>query len=238
MIDVSSLRLRAHVRSVADDRAIVNMETWNKTIHYASGCAWLSIPPYDPDIQCGTYRTTEHREGSRSQQQTSRRIAFERAYAAPPTVLVWLNAVDCGEDRNVRVNVYADGIAREGFTMHLDAWDDSQLFSAGASWLAYSADRRDIRSGAFEINDVRPSYAPRLQNRGRVSWGAPRMAKPPRVFAALRMLDFGHGRNVRLHLRTEEITQTGMTWRMDSWMDTVFYQAGGIFLAFEDKERA
>ncbi|GJE90148.1 H-type lectin domain-containing protein [Phanerochaete sordida] len=235
-LDLDILRIRAEVRTIADDRAILNLTTWADTVHYLSGCSWLSLPLNDPDIQWGRYSTTEDRPPSPLQQKTSRRITFGRPYAAPPRVAVWLDSADSGPEKNVRVAAFADDVTREGFTVHLDAWGDSHLYSAGATWLAHSDGRQDMRSGAFEIEDVRPASAPCHQNRGRVSWGPPAMARPPRVFAALRMLDFGHGRHTRIRMKTEEITETGMTWSFESWADTVFYQAGAVFIAFEGSE--
>ncbi|EKM59118.1 uncharacterized protein PHACADRAFT_205296 [Phanerochaete carnosa HHB-10118-sp] len=235
-LDVNILRLKAEVRSVADDCAIVNMTTWADTKHYGSGCSWLSLPTDDPDIQWGSYDTIMDRCDAKSQQQMSRRIFFARPYAVPPKVVVWLNAVDSGAGRNVRVTVWADGITSDGFTIHLDTWGDSSLCSAGATWLAHSTGRTDVRSGAFDIEDVRPSSASHHKNRGRVSWGVPEMARPPRVFTALRMLEFQNGKNIRLITSTSRVTTTGMTWHMDSRDDTVFYQAGAVFVAFDDMD--
>lgn len=240
-IDVNILRLKAEVRSVADDRAIVNMSTWSSkwtnTEHYGSACSWLSIPPNDIDIQSGRYHTKESRtSASQPQTKTSSRITFARPYAAPPKVAVWLNLVNSEAERNVRVTTWADNITSDGFTIHLDTWDDSKLWVAGATWLAHSAYRTDVRSGQFHTDDVRPGHAAYQVNRGRVSWGVPSMARPPRVFTALRFLDFQQGRNVRLTMETSEVTTTGMTWNLNSWSDTIFYQAGAVFVVFDDDQ--
>ncbi|GJE84073.1 H-type lectin domain-containing protein [Phanerochaete sordida] len=238
-LDLNILRIKAEVRSVADDRAMVNLTTWADTTHYGSGCSWLSLPLDDDDIQWGRYHTTEPHPTSPPEQKTSRRITFERPYAAPPRVAVWLDAVDSGgAGRVARVKVYADTVSCEGFALHLDAWHDSQLRSAGATWLAHSAGRTDVRSGAFEIKDIRPASAPRHRNRGRVSWGPPAMACPPRVFTALCMLDFNTSKNIRLVMSTDEVTTTGMCWTLQSWDDTVLYQAGAVFIALEGDEES
>ena len=233
-IDVNILRLKAEVRTVADDRAIINMSTWANTKHYLSGCSWLTILPDDPDIQSGRYNTAQDHHWSTSQKKTSRRITFARSYATPPKVVVWLDAIDSGPGRNARVTAWADQVTVDGFVIHLDTWLDSNLWSAGATWLAHSANRTDVRSGSFEVSDVRPPSAPRLTNRGRVAWGAPAMARPPRVFAAINMLDFQDGRSIRLKLETSEITTTGMSWNLDSWADSIFHQAGAVYVAFID----
>lgn len=235
-LDVNILRLKAEVRSIADDRAFVNLVTWADTEHYGSGCSWLSLPSHDLDVQSGRYNTTQDHPHSKPQKQTSHRITFERPYGAPPNVVVWLDAVDSGPGRNVRVTAWADAVTPDGFTIHLDTWFDSNLWSAGATWLAHSTWRTDVRSGIFEIEDVRPSSAHRPKNHGRVSWGAPEMARPPRVFTALRMLEFQDGKCTRLSMSTSEVTTTGMTWHMDSWEDTIFYQAGAVYVAFDDNQ--
>lgn len=233
-LDVNILCLKAEVRSVGDDRAILNMNTWGNTEHFGSGCSWLSPPMDDLDIQYGTYSIPDDHSDSTLRNKTSRRITFGRPYAASPKVVVWLNAADCGEGKPVRVDAYADTVTPDGFTIHVDTWKDSNLYSAGVTWLAHSAHRTDVRSGSFHTEQVRPTQDRCHTNRGRVSWGVPEMARPPRVFTALRMLDFKEGRNVRLIMRTDEITTTGMCWNLDSRHDTVFYKGAAVFVAFDD----
>ena len=48
---------------------------------------------------------------------------------------------------------------------------------------------------------------------------------------AINSLDFGHWANLRIWVLAENVTPTGLTWRMDSWGDSVFYSAGVSILA-------
>ncbi|KIP12637.1 hypothetical protein PHLGIDRAFT_61455 [Phlebiopsis gigantea 11061_1 CR5-6] len=232
-IDVKNVRIRHSVDNITDNSAHVTLQTWADTTHYSSGVAGLRIPDNDPDFQCGHFNTTEDHSWQHPIPQTTRRINFSRPYAAPPKVVVWLNSVDTGGEV-CRVRAYASGITPSGFTVHLETWSSTKLWSAGATWFAHSADRSDIRSGTFSIGEFRTWETPWLKNIGRVSFEGFPFDHPPRVFTALNELDVSNNTNVRvvLYIDAEQLTSTGMDWHIDSWADTKLYGAGAAYVAF------
>lgn len=235
-IDVHDLRLAAHVPEIAEDRARIDMVTWSSTLHYASGASWLSLPMHDPDIQFGQFRTDDDHHWSRPKQETIRRITFARTYSAPPKVAVWLCGAHCVTDTHVKV--WASDITSAGFTLHLDTRGSSKLYYAGAVWLAHSAGRTDVRSGMFGTQDASTRHDGKQKKGGVVSWKSPQMARPPRVFVAFNMLDIARGRNVRIRTTTDQITETGMMWNIESWGDTIIHHAGATYVAFHDDKLA
>lgn len=229
-LDLDVVRVAARFRSVADNSARIEMSTWGGTHHFGSGCAWLRIPAGECDLQWGSLYTL----ADAPQRQTyTDRIVFGRPYAAPPKVVVFLTSLETNPNAYCRVSLYTTDVTPAGFTLHVSTWADTVLHRVGASWLAHSADRPDMCSGTFRTTDVRPHahLQPYAQTAGRAAFWNAQFDAPPKVFAALNMLDMSHP-NARVQLRTENVTTTGMDWRCDTWEDSVLHEAGASFLAF------
>ncbi|PSS28493.1 hypothetical protein PHLCEN_2v2974 [Hermanssonia centrifuga] len=226
------LRLLCKVPDVGKTSARVNLQSWGDTTHYSSGCSWLTAPGGDSDFQSGQFSTADDHDSSKPQALTSRKITFAKSYSAPPKVVVWLDSIDVDHECNPRVIVFADNIKADGFTIHVDTWGGSRLYLGGATWAAYSASRTDIRSGSYNITDVRSSDKPQLLNAGQVAFGGATFSKPPNVFMALNSIDVGPGTNARIRLSASDITTSGMTWHLDAWSDTILYSAGASYIAF------
>jgi hypothetical protein len=227
----ANLRVKTDVEDVANDQMRLNIRSWADTVQYSAGCAWLRVPSDDPDLQFGHFRTDEGKEGSTEPLlKASRKITFETRYDIPPAVVVWLNALDVGNETNCRVSVYATDVRRDGFALHVDTWADTKLYMAGATWMAYTSSRSDIASGTFNTNDIRSSDRPQPENSASVTFDASFEA-PPRVFMALNNLDIDRSANARVRLSTEDVGPTGMSWHIDSWSDTKLYGAGASYIA-------
>jgi len=60
---------------------------------------------------------------------------FTKKFNDKPDLVIGLVMIDGGIGI-VRVEIFADQITPEGFTMHFDTWEDSRLDNAAASWIA------------------------------------------------------------------------------------------------------
>lgn len=225
-------RVRCNLLSLTAHNAEIDIESWEDTKLYSAGCSWLSIPQENLDLQCGRFDTLEDRSITKPQKLTTRRITFERPYYALPKVVVWLEALSTPK-HNCRIRVKAEHVDISGFTLHVEAWADTDILCATAAWFAHSADREDVCSGTFNTLDVRSWTQPRLQTSSYTPFGGRRFSKKPRVFSALNTLDVDKGRNLRIRLHTSDLTMNGMTWHLDGWSDTTVYSAGASYIAFD-----
>ena len=239
-LDMNIARIHHKVCSVADTHAYVELSTWGDGFSlYGSTCAALIIHSEEHEIQSGRFSTCDDHPWDKPQNKTSRRIIFERPYdpapAPPPRVVVWLDTVDTESKTNCRIAAYATDITHEGFTIHLDTWHDTKLWIAGASWLAYPAHRKDIWSGTFHTDDIRSrDRPPQLKNDGRVAFrGDVRESVPKKIFVAFNHFDVDVSKNIRVKVRVDEVTPTGMGWHIEGWDDTILYGAGAAFIGFE-----
>lgn len=183
--------------------------------------------PDDPDFQFGTFNSAADFPCFSS----TRLITFPRAYSAPPRVVVWLKDLDISCKAGWRVKTYDTNVSATGFTIHIDTWSDTVLYSATATWVAYPADKPKIFSGRFNTMDVRPWNRPQLYNSAHVNFGSNIFTSPPRIFLALNSLDLDCTQNLRLRVTASNINAIGMTWYIDSWDTTILYSAGASYIA-------
>jgi len=54
---------------------------------------------------------------------------------------------------------------------------------------------------------------------------------PPAVMTAISGFDFERGRNLRLRASSSAVTSRGMTWHLDSWLDSGMNTASGVYIA-------
>lgn len=176
--------------------------------------------------------STEDDDQSKPQTKTERRILFDRPYASPPKVIVWLNQLDMAHNKNWRVEATATDVTADGFTIHLDTWSDSVLFSATAAWIAHPSSKAGVTSGSYNTTDVRGLYPPRLRTEGRVDFPAGTFTATPTVLVAFNKLDVDCVNNLRAKLSAESVSQCGMNWHIYGWSNTQLYSAGASYIAF------
>lgn len=232
----ADIRINTTTAFVTRESFQINIDSWADTVLYSGGCSWIEIAPEDNDLQWGQFDTQEDHPWDQPQATTTTYITFPRPYAAPPHVVVWLNALAMSNAANWRVNAYATNISQTGFALHINTWADSVLYSAGATWIAYSADNPNIASGTFNTQDIRPWNQPQPNNSNAI--GFPHsFATPPWVTVALNSIDIDNANNLRISATASDVTSTGMTWHLDSWADTILYSAGGTYIAQKSARR-
>ncbi len=77
--------------------------------------------------------TLQEGDGPRS---CGKAVLFERPFSTPPVVQLGVVGVDSSKDHNLRVRVRAEDITANGFTIVVETWLHTQLWSVDVSWLA------------------------------------------------------------------------------------------------------
>lgn len=63
-------------------------------------------------------------------------VVFERRFSSPPLVHVGVVGIDVSKDDNVRLSVRAESITEHGFTLRVETWLNTKIWSVEISWLA------------------------------------------------------------------------------------------------------
>ncbi|KAG8845810.1 hypothetical protein FRB96_002269 [Tulasnella sp. 330] len=229
----ANIRIKAYSDCLTTRSVKVHLDAWADTTLYSAGSTWLDVAKNDRDFQYGVFSTNDDHPWNQPKTETCRIITFEKPFAEPPKIVLWLKELDIDKSHNWRVKTYADNITKTGFTLHIDTWGDTILYTGTATWIAHPANRTNIASGTYNTMDVRPWNQPRVDNSGHASFGKT-FQKNPLVLTALNWLDIGNTANLRIRALKSNITATGFTWNLDSWGDTTLFSAGASYLAVQD----
>ena len=234
LLDLSNsahIRVTASADDITKEGFTISLSTWGDSILHAAGASWFELSRSYYEYQTGEFSTEDDHPRNKPQLQTSRRINFARPFITPPKVIVFLKQLVMDKSKNCRIETLVSDIEANGFTIHINTWGDSILYRAVASWIAYPGDRPYIFSGTAHTRDARPSDKPQLLNSKSIGFGGVQFWRTPNVFMAINSLDFGCTVNLRIKVKAKNVTPTGLTWRMDSWGDSIFYSAGASILA-------
>lgn len=132
-------RLKTTATGVSVDGFTLNIETWGDTILYAAQACWIAYPEDEPHIFSMSANTMDIRPWNQPQLQQQKKITFNNVeFLKDPAVFVALNSFDVGCNANLRINAYVDRVSRSDLVWHIDAWHDTVLYSAGASFIAFT----------------------------------------------------------------------------------------------------
>ena len=63
-------------------------------------------------------------------------VAFAAPFQKPPHITIGISGIDASRAQNLRFNIQAEEITREGFILSFVTWDDTKIARASASWSA------------------------------------------------------------------------------------------------------
>ncbi|KAG6908360.1 hypothetical protein DXG01_005178 [Tephrocybe rancida] len=120
----------------------LNIETWYDTVLHAAQASWIAYPEDTTHIYSTSVNTGPgevHVSNRPQARQSNSEIVFgDVGFCRDPDVFVAFNTIDIDSDANLRVVAYVDNVSREGLTWHIDSWDDTVLYSAGVSIVAFN----------------------------------------------------------------------------------------------------
>ena len=64
------------------------------------------------------------------------RVGFDAPFNTLPVVHVGVVGLDVSKDDNLRLSVRADEISTQGFTLRVETWLNTKIWSVEVSWLA------------------------------------------------------------------------------------------------------
>jgi hypothetical protein len=118
------------------------------TIFYAARVGWIAYPEDRANIFSTSISTTDVRPASSSELRTRKEISFDSSefrvkpafnkFLRAPSVFIALNSFNIDCHSNLRINAYVDNVTTSGLVWHIDTWDDSTVYSAGATIIAFN----------------------------------------------------------------------------------------------------
>ena len=137
MSEDKSWRIKAYASDITNTDFKIHIDAWDDTVLYRGGGDWVAYPIGKALVTSGSYNTMDVRRRENPQLNNSGNVSFGGAFAFPPQVMLGLNSFDFDCSHRLRLKVSASNITSKGMTWHIDSWDDSVLYSAGVSYLAF-----------------------------------------------------------------------------------------------------
>jgi hypothetical protein len=148
---------------------------------------------------------------------------------------IGLNLIDIDKETNARLRAYVDhvSVADSNFNhfkadFHLDAWDDTRLYSARCSWLDVSQHSTDFQFGSFATGQL--SRAGTLSEVLEVKFKKPYKAIP-KIVTWLTTLDVDCSKNTRIVALATDVTTTGFKLQVNTWHITIIHGATVSWIA-------
>jgi hypothetical protein len=232
----TSIRIHASTFKDSQDNVRLDMHTWGDTILYSATTNWLDVLALDHNFQFGSFNSSDSTTtSSGTVPERFRKITFPTPYEKPPNVVAWLYELNIASTGGSwRVLTYPSEITNTSFTMNVNTWADTPLIHAAAYWIAMP-EGPTVLSGTFTTQMLRPWPEWELKNQRAVTFDRP-FKRTPRIVAALSGFDMETSKNLRAQVSITNVSSTGMTWHLDGWGDTVFFDAWGSYVAIMDPE--
>lgn len=246
--------IRVHSQNITRENFVCNAETWCEPRLFNASVDWAAVGDFTPSWQCGVFRSTDFKESPGPQgieEIFNHRIPFARKFGdGPPMVFVGFSHFQIY--KGLALRTHATNVDHTGFNIsivkaHFE--DDTlketlkedvpKIHAASVSWIAIPG-MESVRNevawvGMLASNDPgTQSYAVDNESgwSGHVDFGI-KFKRVPKIMVGVCHFNFGNERNIRLKVKTFNITETGMDWTICQWHDTILRSATVSYLAVD-----
>lgn len=189
----------------------------------------VSIPDPVPSPKIGYFTTDEVHHWTDPWRRTSKIIPFRITYPTPPGLPVGINKMNISNSDNIRINAYVDHTGRDRFTINIDSWLNTKLYTAGCAWMEIQSADQNFQFGRYSTTQDHPNHQSRTS---RVITFSRAYAAPPTVVVVLTSLDIHLVRGWRVRTYVTDVTAVSFVIHIDSWDTTILYSAAATWIAY------
>ena len=214
----------------------IHFETTRDAIVNQVGAVWLAVPPTiprnAPDYQIGHFSTIEVRpRANTSHTLNAKDIVFPRAFSVTPYIVLWIDGFDLSINKNWRLKTYPTNIAPAGFTINIDSWSDTILYSANASWIAWPSTTKSVTGNYLKPSMVHLNTSGQDAGYGNISRVAfpegMRTGSVPYLLAAFNSFDVRNNGGIKIFTNSS-VDALGMDCTIESFGNTTVYSNTGV----------
>ncbi|KAG9029167.1 hypothetical protein FRB95_005625 [Tulasnella sp. JGI-2019a] len=132
----SHCRIKTYAENITKTGFTLYITAWDGTALYEARTTWIAHPADRNNITSGSYDTKEVCREKAPQARYERDILFDRNFRKAPLVLTALNMLDFDKGTPIKVKTLCTNVTERSMTWHLDTWNQTIRYSAGASYLA------------------------------------------------------------------------------------------------------
>ncbi|KAJ2936090.1 hypothetical protein H1R20_g1005, partial [Candolleomyces eurysporus] len=222
------IRVESFTQNITKEGFICGTRSWGNGILHNAVVDWIAIE--HPSWQCGVFNSQDVKLSDELEMSSEHRVNFSKPFEdGPPMVFVCFSGLHVMGKWNVRV--YATNIDPAGFTVAIvscgeeDNGPPVKLRSAAITWIAVPGSdvtkKKNVWIGSFATGRKAGGLN---ECNGHVDFGFV-FKRTPKIFVGLRQFSASKDRNLRVRVKTSNVTTKGMDWRIEKWDDTVLFSA-------------
>lgn len=187
------------------------------------------VPDYGPKPSIGYFNTGEVHHWRHPWPRTSKIVSFGKTYPTPPDLPVGINTMDIGNNGNIRISAYPSNAGRDRFTINIDSWLETRIYSAGCAWLQIPSMDQRFQSGKYSTTDDHPHHQTKTSRLITFPWP---YTTQPTVVVMLATLDMAKNKSWRVRTYVTNVTLRDFVIHIDTWDDTVLHAAAATWIAY------
>lgn len=182
-----------------------------------------------PNPTIGNFNTGEVHHWREHWRHTSKIVSFGRTYDDPPALPVGINTMDIGNNANIRITAYPSNPGRDRFTINMDSWLETRIYSAGCAWLQIPRTDPNFQSGKYSTLDDHPHHQTRTS---RLITFPRAYSSPPTVVSMLASIDLHRNKIWRVRTYVTNVTERNFIIHIDTWNDTILHAAAATWISY------
>jgi hypothetical protein len=101
------------------------------------------VSTFAQEVQSGVFSANSTSAGYSLNKESGDRtysieVNFAKGFDVKPSIILSVSLLEADKDTNVRYDVVAKSISRDGFMITIKTWSDTKIYTIGGSWLAVS----------------------------------------------------------------------------------------------------
>ena len=110
------------------------------------------------EMQSGQWRITQSESGftlnsGNGDRIMQKEVRFAKPFESMPDVSVTVTFLDADKNQNVRYDVKAINVSRDGFVIRIKTWNDTKIFGMGGYWFA-EAEKLEIKKEEIQVGQT------------------------------------------------------------------------------------
>lgn len=110
------------------------------------------------EMQSGQWRITQNDGGftlnsGNGDRIMQKEVRFAKPFDSMPDVSVTVTFLDADKNQNVRYDVKAISVSRDGFVIRIKTWNDTKIFGMGGYWFA-EAEKLEIKKEKIQVGQT------------------------------------------------------------------------------------
>jgi outer membrane protein OmpA-like peptidoglycan-associated protein len=109
-------------------------------------------------MQSGQWRITQNDGGfslnsGNGDRIMQKEVRFAKPFQSMPDVSVTVTFLDADKNQNIRYDVKAISVSRDGFVIRIKTWNDTKIFGMGGYWFA-EAEKLEIKKEKIQVGQT------------------------------------------------------------------------------------